>query len=252
MSQDKPSTLSVGQIITKLGGLSVVAKALGHRNVTTVQGWVDRGVIPARRQREVLELAESVGFDIGPDDLIPTHSPSEAINKIFSVWPTSAALAREIGVHEVTVRKWKSRVGAIPVKYWKLIQEAARIKGVDIAIEAFSECCIANLTSEKIAKRRGIEFSGHYHTDANGNTYHGTSDDWDKAFQIIIDRRLDENQHDRRDNNNDLLRAVLILRAMTDDYAVSKRHHPNHVLVSKEAFDDACALIKEIDGRAGQ
>ena len=56
------------QIIEKFGGISACAKILGHRNPTTVQGWKERGFIPARQQREVLEAARREGIDLDPAD----------------------------------------------------------------------------------------------------------------------------------------------------------------------------------------
>ncbi len=66
--------MSIRNTISALGGISAVARGLGHRNVTTVQGWWDREVIPAQRQRSVLDLACSLGIAIGPDDIIPASA----------------------------------------------------------------------------------------------------------------------------------------------------------------------------------
>jgi len=55
-------------IINKFGGLTAMARALGHRNVSTVQGWRQRGVIPARQQPLVLEAARNLGIDVTPED----------------------------------------------------------------------------------------------------------------------------------------------------------------------------------------
>lgn len=63
--------MAIRSVITELGGISAVAKGLRHRNVTTVQGWWDREVIPARRQRDVLALAARLGKAITPDQVIP-------------------------------------------------------------------------------------------------------------------------------------------------------------------------------------
>lgn len=63
--------MSIRPIIAQLGGISAIARGLGHRNVTTVQGWWDRDVIPAHRQREVLALAETLGMPLAPERIIP-------------------------------------------------------------------------------------------------------------------------------------------------------------------------------------
>ncbi|WP_369405410.1 carph-isopro domain-containing protein [Novosphingobium capsulatum] len=66
--------MSIRNVISKLGGITAVARALGHRNVTTVQGWWDRELIPARRQRDVLDLAAHMGVPLLPDEIIPPAS----------------------------------------------------------------------------------------------------------------------------------------------------------------------------------
>ena len=60
--------------IERFGGLSALARALGHKHVTTVQGWKERGFIPARQQADVLRAAEREGFDLTPADLIDTQT----------------------------------------------------------------------------------------------------------------------------------------------------------------------------------
>lgn len=55
-------------IISKFGGLSATARALGHKHPTTVQGWRESGIIPARQQPLVLAAARAQGLDIGPAD----------------------------------------------------------------------------------------------------------------------------------------------------------------------------------------
>lgn len=64
--------MSIRPVLSRLGGITVVARELQHKNVTTVQGWWDRDVIPARRQREILELGERLGNTIDPIELIPS------------------------------------------------------------------------------------------------------------------------------------------------------------------------------------
>lgn len=48
----------VEQIITQFGGLSAMAKALGHKNPTTVQGWKNANKIPDWRFHEIEKAAE--------------------------------------------------------------------------------------------------------------------------------------------------------------------------------------------------
>ena len=55
-------------IVARFGGIRSLARVLGHRNPTTVQGWVVRGYIPARRQQEVLEASRTAGVALLPSD----------------------------------------------------------------------------------------------------------------------------------------------------------------------------------------
>lgn len=57
-------------IIERFGGLTALARALGHKHVTTVQGWRDSGRIPAKQQPLVLAAAERCGVDVQPADLV--------------------------------------------------------------------------------------------------------------------------------------------------------------------------------------
>lgn len=45
------------EIISGLGGIRGLARRLGHRNHTTVQGWWERDNIPSERLNEVLAAA---------------------------------------------------------------------------------------------------------------------------------------------------------------------------------------------------
>lgn len=52
------------RIIQKFGGVNPLARALGHRNPTTVQGWMNRGFIPPRQHNGVWEAAQREGVDL--------------------------------------------------------------------------------------------------------------------------------------------------------------------------------------------
>lgn len=56
---------------------------------------------------------------------------------IFSIWPTVADMARDIGKSPITVRAWRQR-GSIPGKFDMLIVERAKARGatVDLAMLA--------------------------------------------------------------------------------------------------------------------
>jgi len=53
---------NVENIIQKFGGMSAMAKALGHKNPTTVQGWKNANRIPPWRFHEINEAAKAAGI----------------------------------------------------------------------------------------------------------------------------------------------------------------------------------------------
>lgn len=48
-----------GEIINLFGGIRPLARALGHKNATTVQAWAEKGKIPTWRWHEVLKAARA-------------------------------------------------------------------------------------------------------------------------------------------------------------------------------------------------
>jgi D-beta-D-heptose 7-phosphate kinase/D-beta-D-heptose 1-phosphate adenosyltransferase len=74
------------RIIARFGGVTALARALGQRNPTTVQGWKQRGLIPARRQQQVLDAAQALGISLTPRDFFDpatagTPAPREPHNE---------------------------------------------------------------------------------------------------------------------------------------------------------------------------
>lgn len=65
-------------IIAKFGGVTALAKILGHRHVTTVSSWWRVGIIPTKHQQDLFVLAPSLGVDLSPDDFFNCH-PSETV-----------------------------------------------------------------------------------------------------------------------------------------------------------------------------
>lgn len=61
------------RIIDKFGGISAMARTLGHKYPTTVQGWKARKQIPADRQQEVLDAARREDIDVTPADFFAKH-----------------------------------------------------------------------------------------------------------------------------------------------------------------------------------
>jgi hypothetical protein len=82
VSTDPTPPSAVSRIIDKFGGLTAMAKALGHRNVSTVQGWKDRQRVPSAQIPAVIEAGKGVEPPIvlTPNDffdLAPVEKPTE-------------------------------------------------------------------------------------------------------------------------------------------------------------------------------
>ncbi len=79
-AQADDGTATGQQVIARFGGIRPMASKL-EVAVSTVQGWRERGAIPARHHARVLEAARTEGLDIGPADLgaaDPAPAPSKS------------------------------------------------------------------------------------------------------------------------------------------------------------------------------
>jgi hypothetical protein len=70
---------SARKVISKFGGQSALAKLIG-KGQSTVQHWAKNGVIPAKWQKQLLDLARSKGIALSPGDFVatnpePPHTP---------------------------------------------------------------------------------------------------------------------------------------------------------------------------------
>lgn len=57
-------SITPAEIIEAFGSVSKLAKALGHKNVTTVDSWKRKGRIPDWRKREIIDAAEREGIQL--------------------------------------------------------------------------------------------------------------------------------------------------------------------------------------------
>lgn len=70
--EELASEVATERVIRMFGGMTALAKALGHGHPTTVQGWKDRGVIPSRQIPFVLEAAKREGLNVSVADFFDT------------------------------------------------------------------------------------------------------------------------------------------------------------------------------------
>ncbi|MFV0922758.1 carph-isopro domain-containing protein [Sphingomonas parapaucimobilis] len=97
--------MMIRDVIIQLGGVRRLARRLGHRNASTVQGWWERGVIPAHQQAHVLHAAREASVPVQASDLIPQacHSMQERasddqkniVSRRFNPRPTGSVAARD-------------------------------------------------------------------------------------------------------------------------------------------------------------
>lgn len=71
---DEPKSLTE-QVIDIFGGVSALAKALGHNNVTTVDGWKRKQKIPHWRDHEIIEAAKRNDKTL-PDEFLQRQQPA--------------------------------------------------------------------------------------------------------------------------------------------------------------------------------
>jgi hypothetical protein len=66
------------KIIEKFGGVYPLARALGHKNPTTVQGWLSRGFIPPRQHDPIWEAAKRDGVALSLADFAAVSSETSS------------------------------------------------------------------------------------------------------------------------------------------------------------------------------
>jgi len=64
------------QVVDAFGGLSATARALGHRHVSTVHGWLKAGRIPGWRYHEIRQAAERDGVELPAALTSPATEPA--------------------------------------------------------------------------------------------------------------------------------------------------------------------------------
>lgn len=64
------------RIIDKFGGINAMARALGHKNASTVQGWKERGAIPSKQHVAVWEAAKihNIEMDLSEFAAVPLET----------------------------------------------------------------------------------------------------------------------------------------------------------------------------------
>jgi hypothetical protein len=66
------------RIITKFGGVYPLSRALGHKNPTTVQGWLSRGYVPPRQHDRIWQAAQREGVNLDLADFAAVTLVGEA------------------------------------------------------------------------------------------------------------------------------------------------------------------------------
>lgn len=66
------------RIISKFGGVYPLSRALGHKNPTTVQGWLVRGYVPPRQHDNIWLAAQRKGVELDLADFAAVTVEREA------------------------------------------------------------------------------------------------------------------------------------------------------------------------------
>ncbi len=61
-----------------------------------------------------------------------------SFREIIQAWPTSDALAKDLGLDQQTVQKWKNRDSLLP-KYWRDIRAAGAGRNIIISLDDMCE-----------------------------------------------------------------------------------------------------------------
>ncbi|MGH6692201.1 MAG: Cro/CI family transcriptional regulator, partial [Gammaproteobacteria bacterium] len=86
------SRTTVEQVIERFGSQQRVAELLGIWQ-TAVSGWVRRGAIPARRQEQLLHVAQRDGIELSPADFFtaPLSDPAAESGSAGQLGPANGA-----------------------------------------------------------------------------------------------------------------------------------------------------------------
>ena len=135
----------IEQLIENFGGLSAMARMLGHKNPTTVQGWKQKKRIPEWRMKEVLEVAQKNNIHI-PTEFQESGSVKVLISDDLS--PMAVKIFQNAGV-EVDVK--------VGLKPEQLLEIIGTYDGLAIrsATKVTAEV-LAKATRLKVIGRAGI------------------------------------------------------------------------------------------------
>lgn len=130
------------EIINKFGGQTALAALLG-KGQSTVAYWSKSGVIPARWQPKLLDLAKVEGVDLMPSDFINSPSSMLATSQKFAVLNGNEDLFAK--------HKGELELGGTTVDCY-VLNNGARVISMRSAVKA-----IANVDTGKLGDYIGIE-----------------------------------------------------------------------------------------------
>lgn len=54
----------IRKLAARFGGIAGLARALGHKNASTVQGWVERNRVPTWHVQDIMDAAAARGIKV--------------------------------------------------------------------------------------------------------------------------------------------------------------------------------------------
>ena len=108
-SAARASESQAARVIGRFGGIRPMAAKLGVA-VSTIQGWKQRGRIPAERREALLAVARRLGVPLAPDDFLEPGEAAAGGSKAAAAEPAAAEPpAAEPAAAEPTAAEAKSR-----------------------------------------------------------------------------------------------------------------------------------------------
>lgn len=126
---------------------------------TMVAGWERRGRVPRVFWGRLVAAARDSGIkgvSFSLLERLPSAKNVDTVAELFDLWPSLAALARDLELHHGTVRSWAVR-NSIPVEHWAGVMMSAGSNGIRHLTEA-------RLRTMATARRKSIRStSGQIH-----------------------------------------------------------------------------------------
>jgi len=152
---------------------------------TAVSDWYRRGRVPEEFWGRLITAARDAGVTGVSRSLLarlPSAKGADSVTDLFDLFPSVAALARDLGLNHATVRSWALR-NNIPVEHWSGVLASARSHGIKHLTEArLRAISVAQASRRRSATLPRSEAKAGPTIRASGNRAHCTIDHNSQRF----------------------------------------------------------------------